>query len=79
MAKIINGNNGYLYCSVRFYKSKYQRTCYSDEDCMDRILCNIITDCEKRGYSAYETDLVIKHYSALIENIPYYEKSNERI
>jgi hypothetical protein len=67
-ARINNGKDSYLYCSVDCEVANYQDMYDSSEECFDDIKGDIIEDCKERGYNDNETQKVLAHYSITFSN-----------
>lgn len=67
-ARINNGKDSYLYCSVDCEVSNYRDSYNSSEECFNEIKSDIISDCEFRNYSESETNKVLDHYEILLNN-----------
>jgi hypothetical protein len=63
-ARINNGKDNYLHCSVDCQVSNYQSMYDSPQECLDDIKEEIILDCQKRNYTQEETQTVLDFYAS---------------
>ena len=67
-ARINNGKNSYLYCSIDCQVSNYQEMYNSSEEAFEDIQVDIITECNEKGYDEYEIEKVLSHYEISFNN-----------
>ena len=67
-ARINNGKDSYLYCSVDIEVGKYYDFYNSSQECIEEVTPDIIAECIEKEYTEEETQRVVQHYSIIFNN-----------